>query len=344
MYSPCSVLRAPYSAVCTAPAWTDAPGRQVGRQTGRLANQRQQPKPPHSFLWGHLRVFGEAMAVFPRNPHPQAALTHLHQTLGLPDLFYLDLWPLAPSMLVAASAAAAAEMTQVQALPKHGIIDATLAPMVGSGSIPAVNGRPGRRPTACWRRPSAPPTCAPCSSASPTTSAPSTPAWPAAPPAASPSAPPAASPSTSRTSCRAWCSTPSSTPVLGTAAGGGERDAAAADKFRGDIKLPMHTRPLETATWNPVRRWRLSRQRKQALADSAAWLKGQALKRYAVLRDSPTSKAPTSVMGLLSHGADRGRGPGPGAAARPEAAQAGGRPGLAGTLRHQVCFLFLFLS
>lgn len=59
-----------------------------------------QPKPPHSWLLGHLKLFGEVMAMYPPNVHPQMIFTYLKQEYDLPEVFYVDLWPLGPVLCV----------------------------------------------------------------------------------------------------------------------------------------------------------------------------------------------------------------------------------------------------
>jgi hypothetical protein len=59
----------------------------------RLINM--QPKPPHSFLFGHLKLMGEIFAMLPSDVHYQCAVTTMAKKYDLPRVFYLDLWPMA---------------------------------------------------------------------------------------------------------------------------------------------------------------------------------------------------------------------------------------------------------
>ncbi|KAF2688555.1 cytochrome P450 [Lentithecium fluviatile CBS 122367] len=70
------------------------------------------PGPPHSFLWGHLKLYGETLALFPPLGHFQTVITTIVHKHKLPVIFYLDLWPLA----------------------------AYLDPIIGKGNIVAANG------------------------------------------------------------------------------------------------------------------------------------------------------------------------------------------------------------
>lgn len=47
-------------------------------------------------LWGHLKLFGEIAALYPPNVHPQVVFTYMKQKYDLPEVFYVDLWPLGP--------------------------------------------------------------------------------------------------------------------------------------------------------------------------------------------------------------------------------------------------------
>ena len=57
-----------------------------------------KPKPPHSPIWGHLKLLGETFALLPKHCHIQAAVTTMTHLHNLPGIFYLDLWPLATSI------------------------------------------------------------------------------------------------------------------------------------------------------------------------------------------------------------------------------------------------------
>ncbi|KAF2098084.1 cytochrome P450 [Rhizodiscina lignyota] len=96
--------------------------------------------PPHSWLWGHLKVMGEAAATLPPNMHPQAYLTVIAQKYNLDGLFYLDLWPAAEPQLVLTSPELLDQVTVTRVLPIHQMADDYLAPMVGRNVVAAANG------------------------------------------------------------------------------------------------------------------------------------------------------------------------------------------------------------
>lgn len=66
-----------------------------------------QPKPPHSFLFGHLRLLAKVQKQLPPNPPISVVINQIQAQYQLPDLFYLDLWPFAQSFLVTGDLAVA---------------------------------------------------------------------------------------------------------------------------------------------------------------------------------------------------------------------------------------------
>ncbi|KAL8377785.1 hypothetical protein RB595_008461 [Gaeumannomyces hyphopodioides] len=102
---------------------------------------RNLPQPPgHSLLWGHLKLFGEISKKFPPNVHPMVVLTYMRRAYDLPEVFYVDMWPAGPPIMACCSPDAAAQVTQVQVLGKHPLNAVILDPLVGTDSIPVVDG------------------------------------------------------------------------------------------------------------------------------------------------------------------------------------------------------------
>ncbi|KAL8343233.1 hypothetical protein RB598_004539 [Gaeumannomyces tritici] len=102
---------------------------------------RNLPKPPgHSLLWGHLKLFGEISKKFPPNVHPMVVVTYMRRAYDLPEVFYIDMWPAGPPIMACCSPDAAAQVTQVQVLGKHPFNAVVLDPLVGTDSIPVVDG------------------------------------------------------------------------------------------------------------------------------------------------------------------------------------------------------------
>ena len=92
--------------------------------------------PPHHPIFGHLQLVGDIMSKQPRD-----ALGHIlpHQIqLRMPDLgpvFYIDIWPFGPPMLVVASPSLNHEITQVHSLPKFPALRGYMRPMTGGNDL-----------------------------------------------------------------------------------------------------------------------------------------------------------------------------------------------------------------
>lgn len=98
------------------------------------------PKPPYSFFWGHLKLMGEMIALFPSSPHLQLITTTLSQKYNLPSIWYLDLWPLGPQLIVVTDPDLAMYMTAIKNHPKHSLEAIFVDPVVGKRNIVTVNG------------------------------------------------------------------------------------------------------------------------------------------------------------------------------------------------------------
>ncbi|KAK1750099.1 cytochrome P450 [Echria macrotheca] len=111
----------------------------------KLARVRQSykglPGPPHSFLWGHLKVFGEVMGLFPPDTYLHYFYTEMARRYDLPDVWYLDLWPVGPPQMIITSPEASAVICSKPAFPIHGLVDKYLGVMLGPNVIAAVNGQ-----------------------------------------------------------------------------------------------------------------------------------------------------------------------------------------------------------
>ncbi|KAL9567468.1 hypothetical protein ACKAV7_008418 [Fusarium commune] len=86
------------------------------------------------------------------------AITQIKQDFGLPDIFYLDLWPLAPCLLLLTSPDAVAIPTTASNFPMPDVVKESFEGNVGTSFIEATNGplwkhlmqqlMPGLTPTA----------------------------------------------------------------------------------------------------------------------------------------------------------------------------------------------------
>ncbi|KAK5655599.1 hypothetical protein OQA88_5530 [Cercophora sp. LCS_1] len=98
------------------------------------------PKPPHSFFWGHLKLMGEYMDKAAPGNYLQAPLTQMKFDYDLPDIWYLDLWPLGPEMLICTTGDAAAVATTVTTFPQAPIVIEFLNETLGGSFIESTNG------------------------------------------------------------------------------------------------------------------------------------------------------------------------------------------------------------
>ncbi|KAJ4296315.1 hypothetical protein N0V90_006360 [Kalmusia sp. IMI 367209] len=98
------------------------------------------PKPPHDFLWGHLKLLGETLALFPKNTHYQAAITTISQKYDLPGAWYLDLWPLGPCQVIVTDPDLAHQFTVLRNHPKHAAAVSAMDPVLGVGNIATSDG------------------------------------------------------------------------------------------------------------------------------------------------------------------------------------------------------------
>ncbi|KAM0203216.1 hypothetical protein ACHAQI_010551 [Fusarium lateritium] len=101
---------------------------------------RDLPGPPHSWFWGHIKVFGLYTNKLPRGSYFQAALAQMKEDYSLPDIFYLDLWPVGPRFIFCNSPETAALPTTVTAFPQSQLIGKFLDGTLGSTAIEATNG------------------------------------------------------------------------------------------------------------------------------------------------------------------------------------------------------------
>jgi cytochrome P450 len=83
---------------------------------------------------------GEANALFPPKTHPMYYLTYLAQKYSLPEIYYLDLWPIAAPQMVIISGEAAAQISTVRPYPVNPYVRDLLTPIIGRNIIPTANG------------------------------------------------------------------------------------------------------------------------------------------------------------------------------------------------------------
>ncbi|KAK6197812.1 hypothetical protein LQW54_010518 [Pestalotiopsis sp. IQ-011] len=98
------------------------------------------PGPPHSFLWGHLKVMGEIAATFPPNMHPQSYITAISQKYELKGIFYLDLWPVADPQVILIEPDLMDQVQVKRAYNQHPMSEEMLGNIVGPNVVATANG------------------------------------------------------------------------------------------------------------------------------------------------------------------------------------------------------------
>ncbi|KAI1773588.1 cytochrome P450 [Hypoxylon cercidicola] len=98
---------------------------------------RDLPGPPHSFLWGHLRILTQVAGKFPTNTHLQNYLTEIAHQYDLKGIWYMDLWPLTFCQVVITDPDL---MDQMIMLNQHQMFDDKLSPLIGSNVVATANG------------------------------------------------------------------------------------------------------------------------------------------------------------------------------------------------------------
>lgn len=91
-------------------------------------------------IWGHLKIIGEYVKKLPRGIHMQSVITELRADYDLPDVFYIDLWPLGPQFVFCNSPEASAIPTTENTFDMHPEVGNWLSGSVGARFIEATNG------------------------------------------------------------------------------------------------------------------------------------------------------------------------------------------------------------
>ncbi|KAH8779058.1 cytochrome P450 [Hyaloscypha finlandica] len=90
----------------------------------KLAAHRRRfqdlPKPPHSFLFGHLALFFSIARQLPGKIPVAITIHRIQAQFNLPDLWYLDLWPLADPFLITGDLAIANQF--LNDYPRHPMV------------------------------------------------------------------------------------------------------------------------------------------------------------------------------------------------------------------------------
>ncbi|KAI0854017.1 cytochrome P450 [Daldinia vernicosa] len=110
----------------------------------RLYRRRQRfkdlPKPPHSFLWGHLKLMGEIASQLPPNNHPQAYITAISQKYDLKGIWYLDLWPIADPQVILTEPELMDAVQVTRVYNQHRLSQEFMSSIIGENIVATVNG------------------------------------------------------------------------------------------------------------------------------------------------------------------------------------------------------------
>ncbi|KAJ6020568.1 cytochrome P450 [Penicillium herquei] len=103
---------------------------------------RDLPKPPHSLIWGHLKLFGDVIKLFPENTALSVFYTTIAQKYELRGIFYLDLWPFSHPQMVLIAPDTADLVTVTKHYPLHDEVPRFLGALIGEKSVGAADGEP----------------------------------------------------------------------------------------------------------------------------------------------------------------------------------------------------------
>ncbi|KAI8964798.1 cytochrome P450 [Daldinia sp. FL1419] len=110
----------------------------------RLYRRRQRfkdlPKPPHSFLWGHLKIMAELVGQLPPNNHPQIYYTAIAHKYNLKGIWYLDLWPIADPQVVLTEPELMDAVQVTRVYNQHRMGQEMVSDLIGENVIATVNG------------------------------------------------------------------------------------------------------------------------------------------------------------------------------------------------------------
>ena len=96
---------------------------------------------PHSFIWGHLLQAQSVMSQLPADAH----ITNLLSTVSeqFPDsdsVYYIDMWPFSPPLMVLSSPSTASQAVQQHSLRKPPQLTELFYPITGGPDLIFMNG------------------------------------------------------------------------------------------------------------------------------------------------------------------------------------------------------------
>ena len=97
---------------------------------------------PWSPLAGHVLALGDALSRLPSDIHGHWFPDALRrENPNLPPVYYLDMWPVQPQMLIVGSPDACYQMTQEHSLPKSETLLQYMQSLVGSKNLITMEGQ-----------------------------------------------------------------------------------------------------------------------------------------------------------------------------------------------------------
>ncbi|KAF5236504.1 hypothetical protein FAUST_6489 [Fusarium austroamericanum] len=101
---------------------------------------RDLPGPPHSWLLGHISILKSIAMTMPPNSMPQLYYTEIAHRYNLEDIFYLDLWPIGPSLVIITDPILIEQDHIPRPMVPHPFTNKFMAPIAGVDIIPTKSG------------------------------------------------------------------------------------------------------------------------------------------------------------------------------------------------------------
>ncbi|KAK6708473.1 hypothetical protein SNK04_009439 [Fusarium graminearum] len=101
---------------------------------------RDLPSPPHSWLLGHISILKNIALSMPRNSIPQLYYTEIAHRYKHEGIFYLDLWPIGPSLVIITDPKLIEQAHIPRPMVPHPFTNTSMAPIAGDDIIPTKSG------------------------------------------------------------------------------------------------------------------------------------------------------------------------------------------------------------
>lgn len=100
-----------------------------------------QPMHQWSWLWGHLRILQRYISRYPADTFFTIVMEGLAREFSDTDMFYLDLWPVAPPFLCISDPDVANQVTAKHTFPKAEYFNTLFEPLMGGPSLLTMNAK-----------------------------------------------------------------------------------------------------------------------------------------------------------------------------------------------------------